>query len=217
MDPKTSRTAGSILTTRAELLDEAATLLQGAPDVQRLARANTGPATVTAVLSQRVHPDKASDFRRAQAEIGRVMRNFDGFIQSQLLPPVAGLQDEYVILFSFASTAALDLWIESPERREVIQRVDEFLDGTAELSVLSGFGSWFPSEDSIEPRRWRQAAAVLLALYPTTLVLVFTERSLELDVPWQATLLVSDALGVAALTWLLMPVVTRVLRRWLNG
>jgi hypothetical protein len=50
----------------------------------------------------------------------QAMEHFDGFLRSDHLPPVPGVQDDHVVVFSFASKAALDRWLESDERRDLL-------------------------------------------------------------------------------------------------
>jgi hypothetical protein len=201
--------------TRRSLLDEGDTLLVGPVREQRLVQATPGPGTVTAVMSQRVKRDAWDDFRRAHAEIALTMRRFTGFISCDLVEPIPGVQDDHVVVFAFDSRQDLDRWLDSEERRKVLQLIEPLIEGERTLNVLGGFAGWFPLEGAGEPRRWKQAVAVLIALYPTTLILSWVQRSFTPDAPWVPALFVSNVVGIAVLTWLLMPAVTRLLARWL--
>jgi antibiotic biosynthesis monooxygenase (ABM) superfamily enzyme len=174
------------------------------------------PATVTAVLTQRIRPDAEEEFHRVQARMLRAMEQFEGFLRSDLLPPVPGVQEDHVIVFSFASKAHLDRWLESDERRQLLTDLAPLIEGERTLNVVGGFAGWFPAPGLPQPVRWKQAVAVLLALFPTTLTLGFLQRWLVPDIPWTAALFVSNVLGVSVLTWLLMPLVTRWLGGWLR-
>lgn len=87
---------------------------------------------------QRVRPDRLGEFRREQEEITRVMREFPGFIGKELIPPVEGLQDEWVAVFRFESNEALRRWMESPERRAAMEHVRAMLEDEPQLQVLAG-------------------------------------------------------------------------------
>jgi uncharacterized protein len=82
--------------------------------------------------------------------------------------------------------------------------------------VVGGFAGWFEIDGAPGPPRWKQGVAVLVALYPTTLLLGFVQRTFAADAPWVPALFVSNVVGIAILTWLLMPLVTRLLAPWLN-
>ncbi|MDX1447459.1 MAG: antibiotic biosynthesis monooxygenase [Acidimicrobiia bacterium] len=201
---------------RLALLEEGNRLLEEPVREQRLAAIGPGPEAVTAVMSQRVRTDAWDDFRRAHAEITLAMRRFDGFLSCELIEPVDGVQDEHIVVFAFDSRAHLDRWLESAERRRVLRLIEPLIEGERTLNVVGGFAGWFQTDDSRSPRRWKQAVAVLIALYPTTLSLGWLQREFLPDAPWIPALFVSNVVGIAILTWILMPAVTRALARWLR-
>lgn len=57
---------------------------------------------------------------------------------------------------------------------------------------------------------------MLLALFPTSLVLTLVREWLIPDVHWTLGVLFGNVIGVIALTWLLMPNITRALGPWLR-
>lgn len=201
---------------RQALLAEGDQLLEGPVREQRLVQAEPGPGAVTAVMSQRVPPEHHEAFRRAHAEITAAMRGFAGFLSCDLAEPIPGVQDDHVVVFAFDSRADLDRWLESDERRGVLELVEPLIEGDRTLNVVGGFAGWFDLDDTRQPRRWKQAIAVLIALFPTTLALGFLQRTFAPDVPWVPALFVSNVLGIAVLTWWLMPLVTGWLSRWLS-
>lgn len=201
---------------RAKLLAEGETWIEGPVREQRIVQPDPGAEPVTAVLSQRVRPESEADFLRLHADVAQTMSQFDGFLRSDLAPSVAGLQDDHVIVFSFDSKANLDRWLASDERQDIVRRMETMIEGERTLNVVGGFGGWFAVGDGPGPRRWKQAIAVLIALFPVTLTLGVLQRWLLPDVPWVAALFVANVLGIAALTWILMPIVTRRLDSWLR-
>lgn len=200
---------------RRQMMEVGERLTAGATREQRMARVAEDQA-VTAVLSQRIPPEDLEGFRLAESEIAAAMARFPGFISLEHAPPVHGVQDDYVISFTFASRPDLDRWLESDSRRQVLRLVEPFIEGERMVSVVGGFGGWFAAEGEVEPKRWKQAVAVLIALYPTTLTLSLVQRQFFADVPWIPALFVSNVLGIAALTWLLMPRLTAALAGWLE-
>ena len=203
---------------RRALLDEGNRLLEGPVREQRLVQVGSGPGpgAVTAVMTQRVPSEHHEAFRRAHVEVTAVMRGFDGFLSCDLAEPIPGVQDDHVVVFAFESRADLDRWLGSSERREVLELIEPLIEGERTLNVVGGFAGWFDFDGTTQPPRWKQAVAVLVALFPTTLALGFLQRNLAPGVPWVPALFVSNVLGIAALTWLLMPLVTGWLSRWLS-
>ena len=201
--------------TRAELLEEGALLTDGDARVQRVAM-GVGDEPVTAMASFRVRPEHRDHFEAGYQELIDSIRTFDGFLRAQLFPPVPGVQDETVIVFSFDSRDHLDAWLGSSERAEVLRRLDEHLDGERLVNVVGGFGGWFDMGTQTV-KTWKQAAVVLLALYPTVLVLnEVWGRLLPESTPYLLRVLIGLVSGVAILSWGLMPRLTARLSGWLR-
>lgn len=201
---------------RAELMEQGERLTSGATREQRIARPGGSSDVVTAVMSQRIKPGRLEAFQDAEARIAAAMAEFPGFLSFEHAPPIPGVQDDYVITFTFSSRAELDRWLESENRRTVLECVEPYIEGERTLSVLGGFGGWFVAEKEQAPPRWKQAVAVLIALYPTTFVLSLVQQQWFADVPWVAALFASNVLGILALTYLLMPRLTALLQPWLR-
>jgi antibiotic biosynthesis monooxygenase (ABM) superfamily enzyme len=199
---------------RAELLAEGVALTAGDARVQRVAM-GTGPDPVTAVASFRVLSGQEVAFERDYDVLIDLIEDFDGYLRAQLFPPVEGVQDETVIVFSFQSREQLDEWLDSDERRDGLAKLDEHIDGERQVNVVGGFGGWF-SVGERHVKTWKQAAVVLLALYPTVLALNELSSWLIPDVPYLLALFIGNAAGVAILSWILMPRLTRLFDRWLR-
>ena len=93
---------------RSEIAAAGAHLIE--PDVreQHIAALRTAPEPVTVVFSQVIDPDSHQAFNALYDEVARRMQSFPGFLGSELLPPVHDVQEEHVIVASFASRPDLD-------------------------------------------------------------------------------------------------------------
>ncbi len=201
---------------RLVVMQDGQDLIDGPVREQRVAISSVTEA-VTAVISQCVKPEDLAGFKAAEAGIASAMSRFPGFVSLEHAAPVQGVQEEYVVSFTFSSRNDLDRWLESPERIEVLGAVEPFIQGSRTLNVIGGLGGWFVADSEKAPRSWKQAVAVLLALYPTTFALSLLQRAfLPESVPWWLALFGSNVLGIAALTWLLMPRLTALLSDWLR-
>lgn len=200
---------------RRELVAEGEELLDGAVREQVIALADTA-LTVTAVASFRIDPSANDEFREWYRRLHDVLDRFDGFIRSELVEPVPGTQDDTAIIFSFTDRASLDRWLDSSERRRVLAEIDPILESERTVNIVGGFAGWFSGETSTAPERWKQAALVLLALYPTSMALGVLRDQLYPDLTNPLAVLVGNVIGVAILSWLLMPVLTRRFAGWLR-
>lgn len=171
---------------------------------------------VTAVSSVRVAPGNRETYRRLHREVVEHLQTFDGFLHSDLYEPVDGVQDDTVVVFAFDTREHLDRWLQSDERDRLVQRMDELAVSDRTVNVLGGFAGWFADGESPSVKRWKQALVVLAALFPTALLLTVARERLLPELPLAPGVLLVNIAGVAILTWVLMPFLTRRLHGWLR-
>ncbi len=201
---------------RAALIDEIAPSLQGTVKEQLVAEPARSDTPVTVVMSQQIRRGRARDFEAAHDGVVTKLSAFPGFLRSELIPPVDGVSGDHVIVFAFDARANLDRWLESDERRSWLEQVTPLIEGDRKMNVVGGFAGWFRATDDAHTPKWKQATAVLLALFPTALTLSLLRQALLPDLALVPSVFLSNVLGVAVLTWLLMPWVTRALGPWLK-
>lgn len=200
---------------RGALVAEGTGLIEGPATLQRLAT-RAGEDPVTAVSSFRLRPGHTDGFVRDFDDVRVALETFDGYLHSELHPPVENIQEDMVVTFSFSNRAFLDAWFSSPKRERLLARLEQHLDGDRQTNVVGGYGGWFHLDEK-RVTTWKQAAVVLLALYPTALALSFLlDAALPTSTPEFARIFFGNALGVAILTWLLMPRLTAALDGWLR-
>lgn len=131
----------------------------------------------TAIASHRVNPDKAAEYRRAQDAITQAARKFPGFVGTEVLGPVPGLQEEWVAIFRFESNEAMSQWLESHERKELSQLINDCLQEPARMLVLASDDLADPPVAEVFTHRvrngqardyiaWRRRAIAAQAHYP---------------------------------------------------
>lgn len=199
---------------RRRLLDEGVELVDGPAREQIVALADER-TTVTAVASFRVRSGMREAFLEQYRHLQSVLVDVAGFVRTELVEPLPGTQDDTVIIFSFLDREHLDRWLVSDARADVLAGIDPLLDGDRTVNVVGGFAGWFPSGVAA-PRRWKQAALVLLALYPTSLVIGAVRAEVAPDLATPLATLVANAIGVGVLSWWLMPWLTRTFDGWLR-
>ena len=184
-----------------------------------------GPRTAAVaagmVVSTRVKPGREAEYRAWQSTIDQEAARFPGFLGNEVLPPVPGLQEEWMVVVRFDSAKHLQDWLESEPRRRLNQQAATLWDEASVESFGGGFPGWFTagrdaSGQAALPSEWKQAMTVLLVLYPTVFLLSRYLSPWLAGLPFAAALFVSNVVSVVILTWLLMPVVVRAFNFWLS-
>ncbi len=203
---------------RGEFMVEVAGMIDGEAREQRVAGMRAAQEPVTIVFSQCIAPENYDEFVTLHDDGLSLLSEFPGFLGSELLLPVEGVQEDHVIVASFASRPDLDRWLESETRREWAARIEQLVEGDRTYNVVGGFGGWFPSQasDAQGPKRWKQAIAVFIALFPTVLLITLIRGAIAPNMNVVLAVFIGNVLGILILTYVLMPPLTHRLRHWLS-
>ena len=173
-------------------------------------------AAVTLVSAIRLQPGTESAHRVLQDRAVQRARRLGGLLRAELVPAIEGVQPETVALMTFADHAALDRWLRSEERRRVLAEMAELDHGDRTVTVISDFAGWFSRDGGPSPRRWKQAAVVMAALVPVSLLMAALREAIAPGLPLVPAVAISSVANVAVLTWIVMPALTEALRGWLS-
>lgn len=204
---------------RAEVMARGAHLFIEEPTLHQVTTPRSG--TVTVVVTHRVKDGQQDAYRRWQKGIDAAVSRFRGFVSTEVFEPRAG-QPDWVVVFRFDNNDNLQRWFDSRERADWLARAEPLLESVKLHKVHGGLGGWFQLHPQGGGARvapaWKQAMTVLLALYPTLMILlmVLSPQLAKLDLPVAVQMLISNVVSIALLTWLVMPASTRVLRPWLD-
>lgn len=174
---------------------------------------------VTVVVGRRPRPGREAELRDWAEGVVAVAAGFPGHLGARIYPPVPPEQPEQVLAFSFASRADLDRWMSSAERADWMARVEPLAEETT-VQRLTGFEGWFGDQDRspvVPPPRWKTAVLVAVAIYPLALLTGAVVQPLLGGLPLPVRTLVTTAVLVPAMTWVVVPALSRLLRRWLTG
>lgn len=204
---------------RLRLINAILPLLVGQVDVHLVTggRSPTLAAPVTAIISMRVKPGQEVAFQEWQRRIAAAEAKFDGFSGYRLDPPVPGVQDDWTTMLRFDSDAHLDAWLNSDQRKRLLEEAPRFSTEFHTRKVHTGFDSWFTGGKGAgaePPPAWKQNMVVLLTLYPTVFLfgfLVQTPLMVGRGMPFWLALFLANAVSTALLGWLFVPWASRAL------
>ncbi|HTE86764.1 MAG TPA: antibiotic biosynthesis monooxygenase [Dehalococcoidia bacterium] len=210
---------------RQKLASEIEPALVGALDVHLFNDSDPRlpAAPVSAIISTRVSPGQEKAFTEWQRHIAAVEAKFEGYQGYKLEPPIPGVQEDWVMVVRFDSDAHLDAWLNSEERRRLLEESTPFDEATRIRKVQSGFESWFVSKDDTGPPPpvWKQSMIVLLVLYPVVFLWGFFIGTpflgpKGLSLPFWLALFIGNAVSVSLTGFWLIAWGSRLLGWWLS-
>ena len=175
---------------------------------------------VTVLYSRRVKPGREADFEAWAHGIVAAARQFPGHLGASVLD--APGSREYHILFSFADRRSLRACLDSTERHRWLARVGDLLEADRGLQQLTGLETWFKLPGSTVPTmkpppRWKMWLVSLMAVYPLVLAFQVLLVPRVAGLPLALRALLFPLVLLTLMTFVVMPVVTRLLRRWLGS
>jgi uncharacterized protein len=182
-------------------------------------RGNVNPTPVTVSITRLVKPGCEADFERALHDFVQRSLALPGQHGVHIMRPAPGSGSrEYGIVRKFASREALAQFHISPEYRAWSRLATELTEGEARAEELTGLESWFtlPGAALRPLPKWKMAIATYLGVLPVVMVLSLTIGRLIGSWGFILSNVVFNACVVAGLTWIVMPLITRALHRWLH-
>ena len=168
-------------------------------------------------ITRRVRPGCEAEFQQALREFFQTSFAHGGVLgATMLVPPPGSDSREFGILRTFADEKEHDDFYASPVFKAWEKKCEPLVEsGSWTQRELHGLEAWFRSSGNVPPR-WKMAVTTLLGVFPTSLLLTVTVGAAVHDWPLPARSLVVAACMVALLTWVVMPLVTRLLHSWLH-
>ncbi len=172
---------------------------------------------VHVAITRRVRPGCEGEFQNGLREFFQSSFAQPGVHGAQMLTPPPGLDSrEFGILRTFRDEKERDAFYASPMFQAWEARARELTEGEPEYRELHGLEAWFRSPTA-PPPRWKMAVATLIGVYPTSLFLNFAVVPFIHPLSAAVRSLIIAACMVALLTWVIMPIVTKLLHPWLHA
>jgi antibiotic biosynthesis monooxygenase (ABM) superfamily enzyme len=179
------------------------------------ANANSQPVHVA--ITRRIKSGREQEFQAALKEFfARSLAQSGVHGAALIVPPPGSGSAEYGIIRSFASAAERDAFYDSALYAEWKKRVAPLSEGEPQTRELQGLEAFFRGNSSALPPRWKMAIATYLGVLPVVMFLALTLGPLIQSWNFVLRNALFNAFVVAGLTWVVMPLITRLLRPWLN-
>jgi len=185
-----------------------------------LASDDNAEPPVAMVFTHNVAKEKVEQYLTWRRKTIEAQAHYPGYLATEFFRPHGTFQNEWVDIVRYDNVDDLNHWMESKERQALLEELDPIVE-SMHAHRVTGLEGWFAlnrgSGAKVSgPPPWKQALAVLFALYPTVMILNCLTPIWH-TLPFADQMLIGNIISCAALTWLVMPGVTQFLNFWLIG
>jgi uncharacterized protein len=177
-----------------------------------------GAGPVITTVTRWVKPGHELPYERFLEGINAAASRYPGHLGVEVFRPQSAAAGEYRIVYRFDTGEHLRAWLDSDERAAWLERAEPHVIGPMRTQFLTGLETWFtlPGRPAAPPPPpYKMALLTWITIFPLiTLVVIALDPLLE-GLPRVPRLAITTAVTVPIMTWLVMPRVTRLLRRWL--
>lgn len=171
------------------------------------------PITVT--VARTVLPDNRDAFEDWADGIQSRVSDYPGHLGSTMLSPGPG-EDEYHIVYRFADSETLHNWEDSDERAQWLAKLEEMVE-SERFAHVTGLETWFSLPDRADqrPSRWKMVVVTSTVIFVLQVLIQAFLLSTLLHWPLVLRAALMSVAMTLLMTYLVMPRVTKLLRRWL--
>lgn len=170
--------------------------------------------SVHVAITRKVLPGKEAEFKEALRRFLSESFAHDGVHGASMITSLSETNEREIgILRTFRNKQEKDDFYNS----EQFQKWEAYASTLTEEPVyreLTGLEAWFRSP--APPPKIKMALITLCGVFPTSLLLYFVVGPVIKDLPAVVRLFINAALMVVLLTWLIMPFLTKLFRKWLK-
>jgi antibiotic biosynthesis monooxygenase (ABM) superfamily enzyme len=174
--------------------------------------------SVFRVVKRRAKPGCEKAYEALIAGMFEQASHFPGYLSAQMIPPKSP-GEEYQLVQRFATEKDMERWNASRERAIWLERLRPVAEGDPEYRLLTGLEAWFAPgimPTSSPPPRWRMTVVSWLGIYPTVAALLWFVAPLLAPLPFLIRTGLFTALVAFAMSYLVMPRVSRWMGWWLR-
>ena len=164
----------------------------------------------------RIHYVQQGCEARFETEFNRYLQEFTaipGNLGLFIFRPGKYHDGVYRVVYKFASRTELDRWHTSPTYLEWIETEKKLTIAPPATKEITGLETWFtlPGQNVVKPpTKVRQAVVTWFAVLPVSIFISLATGPFLDDAPFLIQKMVFVTLLVSLLTWVVMPVVSRI-------
>ncbi len=175
-----------------------------------------GPITIS--VARRVRRGKEAEYEKWVKRVAAAAAAYPGFLGVNVLKPSKDTDGEYVLIAKFDSYEHQQAWEHSEERSDFHSQLGKLTEGEPKVSKVSGIEFWFSLPDvpvHSAPSQHKMALVLCIVVFVLVLLVnILFGKQLAL-LPLIPRIAILSVVQVLLLTYLIMPKVTGLLKKWL--
>jgi len=186
--------------------------------------------SVTVIVKRIAKKDKIKEFEEWLSGVSKEVSRQEGSMGIDIIKPTPNISNkskpEYVIIFRFNTYENLDKWEKSPIRHEWLQKGRKLAESDYDVQKMTGLEFWFTPYFNDEsspmiplqpPPRYKMVIVTIPVISILLLTLVPQIHFLTemLSIPFPIRLVIALTITVLLMTYVIMPLLTKLLKPWL--
>src|SRR5919202_1926197 len=173
---------------------------------------------VTTVICRKIKPGHEKDYNDWVRRYLILERKAPGYLGTTIIIPGGSKSPLWYIIRRFADKAAMERWDNSEESLSLLKEANDY--STRHYETSTGLETWFTLPDlktlsQSPPPRWKMAIVIFFAAYVSSSVSRSVLNPFIGQWPILSNAVIYTAILVVLLTYFALPIVNRLLRRWL--
>lgn len=176
---------------------------------------------ITLVVEHRIKKGFEASYAQWLKGTVDIASEFDGHLGADVHRGQEGGLQVFTCVLRFASNDHMQSWLESPQRRELINRALPMLADGDQTQIRQGHQFWFSPHEQAAPPLWKQAALSMLVILPLSMAVPLLWMPILGLHPWLSSYLGSNIVItltiVLLVVYVFMPAATRAFAPWLTA
>jgi antibiotic biosynthesis monooxygenase (ABM) superfamily enzyme len=170
---------------------------------------------ITDVVASEIKPAHERDFDSWLKRFLDHQKQASGYLGTTILVPPGNNSNIRIVITRFKNRGSLDAWKKNEERLRMLEEVKGY--GTPYYDHATGQETWFsvPGMTISAPPRWKMCVVTFLPAYVISALAFTLLRPIIDSIPFLLVNVIINFILVVGLTYVAMPPLAKLLRRWL--
>ena len=173
---------------------------------------------VTTVICRKIKPGREKDYNNWIRRYLTLERRAPGYLGTTIIIPGGSKSPLRYIIRRFTDKAEMERWDNSDESLKLLKEANDY--STRYYDTSTGLETWFTLPDlktlsQSPPPRWKMAIVIFFAAYAISSLSRSILNPFIGDWAILGNAVIYSAILVVSLTYFAMPIMSRLLRRWL--